>query len=649
MIDDLIEYDAMKNIAELDLDLAKIGEDIVKGYDMDVESRSGWTGEMKEAMDLALQVKETKNFPWQNASNIKMPLLTEAAIQFNSMMYPAIVPPVDIVKGRVVGEDKDGQKLEQSIRVSKHMSYQIHEEMEEWEEEMDAGLMVLPILGNMYKKTYYSDNKSRNMSDMLSPKEFVFDYNAKSLETAFRKTHVIPMTANDIRKEVVAGNYLDESLSAPVQKDEEREGESAPQVDESTPYDVLECHTYLDIDEDGLMEPYIVTVEHSSKKVLRITTGFDVSDIVTNENGEIIDVPQLQYFTKYGFVPNPDGGSLDLGLGKLLGPTNHSVNTLINQLIDAGTKANMGGGFLGRGLKIKGGSLKFTMGEYKRVDSSGQDLGRNIVHLPVNEPSGTLFSLLGLLINQAQRLASTLDSQVGENPGQNQKATTSAIVKEEGQKIFNGIYKRAHRSLKKELKKIFRLNSLYLAPESYLNVLDGNYPPEMAQVIKQTDYDLKSVNIIPAADSQYTSSQQKMMKAQALLQKIPLGVNPQIALRRALEAEDQPGIDEIMNYQPPPNPELIKQQDESKLNWAKFELDVVKAQQEDLRVQSQAILALAQAEGIEAGNQLEQYKLQLESIAARSEGLGQKANALGTPTAEGMANNEGEQMVQGQP
>jgi chaperonin GroES len=645
MLDDLIEFDSYQNIAEeLDLDLAKIGDEVVEGFEADLRSRNGWEEEMKEAMDLVLQIREAKNFPWEDASNVKMPLMTEAAMHYNSMMYPALIPTVDIVKGRIVGKDPDGQKNESAIRISKHMSYQVLEEMEEWEEEMDIGLMIQPILGNMYKKTYYSDGKARNMSDMLSPKEFVVDYNTKNLESAFRKTHIIPMNLNDVRKEVLFGNFLDEDYGTPQQMDKEKEGESPPQVDQSTQLEFLEIHTYLDLDSDDLLEPYIVTVERKSKKVARIVTCFDVDQILADDQ-TVIDVPQLQYFTKYGFVPNPDGGFLDLGLGKLLGPTNHSVNTLINQLIDAGTKSIMGGGFLGKGLRVKGGKLKFTMGEYKRVDTPGQDLARNIVHLPQIQPSAVLFQLLGMLINAGQRLSSTLDSQVGENPGQNQKATTSAIVQEQGQKIFNGIYKRNLRSLKKEFKKLFYLNSIYLDDESYLNILDGAFPPEMEQTIKRIDYDVASVNIIPAADSSYQSQTQKMAKAQALMQKIPTGmVNPQVALRAVLEAEEQPNIDQIMDVgQPQPSLDEVKQKDESKLNWAKLQLDVIKAEQDDIKIQSQAILALAQAEGIEPGQQIEQYKAELAAIVTRSKDLGAQASGIRTAERDSNSGMEAEQ------
>ena len=557
MLNDLIRFANLQNIAEeLDDDtLGKLGEKVVNGFNDDVSDRSEWDNEMQDAMDLALQIMEQKTFPWKGASNVKVPLLTEAAVQYNAKMYPALVPTTDIVKPRIVGNDPDGQKRESGIRVSKHMSYQMLEEMEEWEEEMDRGLIVQPILGNMYKKTYYCPMEERDISEMLTPHEFIMCNNAKSIDKSYRKTHHFPMSENDVRSQILMGNFLEVELGEANYRKEDVEASSI-----THDYHILEQHTYADLDNDGLEEPYIVTVEKDSKNVLRVTAGYDVDEILHRE-GEVIQVPQEQYFTKYGFMPNPTGSIMDLGLGKLLGPINHSVNTLINQLIDAGTKSNMGGGFLGRGVRIKGGKMTYAMGEYKRVDASGDDIRKNIIHLPTNEPSSVLFSLLSFLVNAGQRLASTLDAQVGENPGQNQKATTTIEVVKAGQQIFGGIYKRNHRALKREIKRIFYLNSKNLPPASYLNVLDG-IPPELGDQIFKTDYDMKSLNIVPTADSQYVPQQVKMMKAQALLQKIPTGmVNPQVAMKRALEAEEQVGIEEIMTVpQAGPSPEQIEMQ-----------------------------------------------------------------------------------------
>ena len=640
-LQELYEYDG--NLADLltQDELNKIGSDVIDGFDVDMKSRETWDGEMKDAMSLALQVKEEKTFPWRNASNVKMPLLTEAAIQFWSRMMPALIPGKDLVKSRVIGEDRDGQKKNQGIRVSKHMSYQMLEEMEDWESEMSIGMMILPILGNMYKKTYLG--KKTNISEMLSPSEFVINNNAKNMETAYRKSHILYKTKNDIRKEVLRGNYLDIKLGEPKQKEAD-DGSTPPEIDNTTPFKVIEQHTYLDLDEDELEEPYIVTVDYHSKQTLSIEPCFDLDGIESNEDEEVIDVEQIQYFTKYGFIPNPDGGIMDLGLGKLLGPTNESVNTLINQLIDAGTKANMGGGFLGRGVRIKGGSQRFTMGEYKRIDSSGQDLARNIVHLPVNDPSPTLFNLLGLLINAGQRLASTLDSQIGENPGQNQKATTTMAVQEQGQKIFNGIYKSNLSSLNKEVKKLFKLNSYHLPAESYLNVLDLTIDPELGEEIKKSDYDLESLNIVAAADPSYSSRQEKMAKAASLQQKMGTGlINNQVAMKEILEAEEQPNIEALLQLpEQQPSIEMLELQHSKQIDWANVEIKALELQQEEVKISAEAIYKLAQAEGVEEGTQLDQYRAQVEELVAKSKDVGQRASAIKPTEPSGVSGLEGQ-------
>ena len=329
MLNDLIEFANLQNIAEV-LDesrLNEIGEKVVSGFDTDVSDRWEWDEEMSDAMDLALQVMEEKTYPWKGASNVKVPLLTEAAVQYNARMYPALIPSTDIVKPRIVGNDPDGQKRESGIRVSKHMSYQMLEQMEEWEEEMDRGLIVQPILGNMYKKTYYCPMEGRNISEMLSPHEFICCNNAKSLEKSYRKTHHFPMSENDVRSNILMGNFLDEDLGDANYHREDHESSTI-----THDYHVLEQHTWEDLDDDGLEEPYIITVEKDSQKVLRITAGYDVNNILHRDN-EVIQVPQEQYFTKYGFIPNPNGSIMDLGLGKLLGPINHSVNTLPRSLL----------------------------------------------------------------------------------------------------------------------------------------------------------------------------------------------------------------------------------------------------------------------------------------------------------------------------
>ena len=190
-------------------DLNYIGEEVCEGYEEDKDSRKQWENNIKEWYDLALQVAEEKTFPWVGAANVKYPLITIAALQFNARAYPALIPGTKPIRGRVIGKDVDGSKVERAIRVAKHMSYQILEQMPDWEEEMDKLLFALPIVGCMFKKTYYDTVLQRNVSEVVYPKELVVDYWAKTLDTADRITHVLALRENEIYEKVESEVFRD--------------------------------------------------------------------------------------------------------------------------------------------------------------------------------------------------------------------------------------------------------------------------------------------------------------------------------------------------------------------------------------------------------------------------------------------------------
>jgi len=632
-IDLLKKYEALDNIApELDEEfLEQLGSDVCDNFEDDLSSRSDWEENYQDAMKLASQMVEEKSFPWDGASNMKYPILTEAAIQFNARSYPALVPNDSVVKSRVVGFDPTGQKSDAAIRVSRHMNYQLLEEMEEWEEDMDKLLLAVPIIGCMFKKSYYDPIKRRNVSVAVYPRNFVVDYYTTDLDSAYRKTHIVDSNSNEIAQMVAAGVYSDIDLGQAENNDQQTNDEitglTKPSPSEATDHQLLEQHTYLDLDDDGIEEPYIITVDRETRQVIRIIVGFNVSEIIVNQNNDIVSIPQKQFFVKYGFVPSPDGSFYDMGFGQYLAPLNGAVDSLINQLIDAGTMANAAGGFIGGRSGLKSGSISLNPFEWKQLNVSGGDLKKSIFPLPVREPSQTLFNLLGMMINQAQRLSSTVDSMVGENPGQNQKAATTLAVLEQGSKVFSGIYKRLHRSFKKELKILFRLNSEYLTPESYFNVLDLNVGKgEIAQILK-ADYDVKSVNLVPTADTSVSSQQQKIAKAQAALDLVNTGyVNGQEATKRVLEAMEQPDIESLMKVpEQGPSKDQIEMQFKEKelaLKEKQFQLDVVKVQQEDVGIQTKSILDLAKAEAAEEGSQLASYQFALKQLVEASKAEG---------------------------
>jgi chaperonin GroES len=614
-LDKLLEQ---ANIAEqLDEELLnKIGDEVYDGYRRDVESKRAWDQQVDQWVKLAAQVKDVKTYPWPNASNIKYPLLATAAMQFAARAYPSLVPSDGkIVQFKVVGVDPQGQKAALADKLAKHMNYQLLEDMEDWEEEMDRLLIQLPIVGCMFKKTYFDPIRKRNCSKLVGPKDLVVNYWATSLDTAHRKTEVIPMTKNQITAMQNAKLYLDCDLpevrsmpELPFKADVH--GNVAPsQADATTPYVILEQHTFWDLDEDGYDEPYVITIEESSKKVLRVVARFDSDGIITADDGTLICIEPVEYYTKYGFIPNPDGGFYDIGFGHLLGPLNESANTLVNILVDSGHLSTLQAGFIGKGLRLKMGESRFQPGEWKSVNATGDDIKKQIFPLPVKEPSEVLFKLLGMILDSGRELASVAEIFTGKMPGQNTPATTTQATIEQGMKVFTAIYKRTFRALAKEFRKIFRLNSLYA--ENFQRaqlILDEPIGPQ--------DYDRKSYDVCPTADPTAVSTTQKLQKAQMLMELLPLGtINVMEATKRILEGQEQPTVEALMQQpQPQVDPKVQAVQAKMQMDKEKHQMDMV-GKQMDLKFEEMKMLMDKKHE--EEMNamkmQMEQMKFQQES------------------------------------
>lgn len=590
-----------KNVAS-DLDeqeLARIGERVVTEFELDCESRHEWFLRSQEYFKLALQLSREKTFPWPGASNVQFPLLTVAALQFQARAYPSLLPnDGNIVKARVVGSSGGGT-ADIAIRVGKHMSYQLMEEMDGWEEGMDKMLLALPIVGSLFKKTYFSPGKNKNCSDVVYPKDLVVNYYANSLEEATRISHVLKLTPNQIRERQLAELFLDVDLGDNVVQQDDNvdsivlaQGLHEPSEDEDSPRTIIEQHRYLDLDEDGYKEPYIVSVDLASKKVLRIVPRFTTGMVEYDEQGKnVMRITAQQYFTKFTFIPNPDGGFYDLGFGVLLGPINHTVNTLINQLIDAGTLSNLQSGFIGRGVRLRGGETTFRPGEWKMVNATGDDLRKSIFPMPVREPSTVLFNLLGMLITAGKELSTISEIMVGKTPGQNTPATTTMAAVEQGMKVFTAIYKRIYRSLKEEFEKLFALNKEYMPQFSDFSPPDN---PNVGMSITVDDYRNPNVKIIPGADAAVSSEQQRLAKAQALMELFPILPNKGEVIKRILIAQEQEDFEVLLQQPGPPPPS--EQEMEHQREMTKLQIEAKKADDEGKLKEAQTQLALVQAQ-----------------------------------------------------
>lgn len=599
--------------------LLEIGEKVHKGWEADEESRKDWMDQNEEWIKLALLKRTNKTFPWPKASNVKYPLLSTAAMQFSARAYPALVPADGkVVKARVIPYDPDGKLSQKAERIARHMSYQILCEMDGWEEDMDKLLMTMAISGICFKKTFHNKMTGKHESKLVYPENFVINYWAKDIESAYRKTELLFYNENEYVEKVRNNNeYLDIGLEE-IQADSTQLDQNQTAIiadlvpsenDEATPFVFLSQHTFLDLDDDGYEEPYIVTVHRDTKKVVRITARWDQAGVFKDEKGKIIAIKPVETFTAFPFIPNPDGSIYALGFGLLLGPINESVNSLINQLVDSGTLNNLQSGFIGKGLRLKFGPTPMQPGEWKVVNATGDDLSKSIFPLPTKEPSAVLMNLMNLLITSGNQLASIAEIMVGKMPGQNTPATTTQETVKQGMAVFTAVYKRVYRAALSEYKKLYRLNRItpgIVEKESKI----------LGVPLQQSDYDNDNY-IVPGGDPTGDSESTKAMKVQQVMGLMQMQtLDPMAVTAWAMQAMEIPNYQGLlMKPQPPqPDPEAQKMEMEMQMEQQKAQMEA-QAQQQKLQIEQQ----LAQLK-----IQLEQAKLEFQKQKQAMDMQGQK-------------------------
>lgn len=536
------------NVAELlsDRELSKIAGDVIDGFETDEGSADEWRELSQKAMEIAKQTLEVRNEPLAVSSNVKYPAITQAGIEFASRTYPEFVKGDRVAKFKVVGTPTNSLALDRANRVERFLNYKLMSRTD-WEEQTDKLLHTLPIIGVVFKKVYYDPIADSFTTELCSPYDVVVNHSVDSLKKASRITHVLELTHNDIREKITTGLFIDVDIDTLSTNSYNMSYGDDDEIDtEKDTFTVLEQHCYIDLDNDGYKEPYIVTVHRDSRTVFRIVANFKEDDVIKTPENEVIRINNETYFVDYHFIPNPDGGFYSLGIGQLLYPINEAINTVINQLIDAGTLGNLQGGFIGRALRIKSGEFRIKMGEWKSLDTPpASKISDHIYPLPVKEPSPTLFQLLGTLISTVKELAQVSEITQGNQLAQNAPATSVMALLEQGLTVYNAIQKRIFRSFKKELEQIYKICYYYLDDVEYQQVLND----QMALVL--VDFNLSDMDIVPVATPGNSSTAQRMARAQAISQlpSVPQYLKD-VEILKALDFSDQ----EIQQLVPPPNP-----------------------------------------------------------------------------------------------
>ena len=638
-----------------DQEIAKISEQVSQRYEYDLNSRSDKQKRLKEIVDLAMCISKGKSTPWENCSNIIFPLTAMAANEFAAFCYPEIIKDEETAKAKIIGKDLGtpainnageimmgpngepimqyaGAKYARGQRVTTYMNWQLFKQMPCWPKEMDNMFTALPVVGTMFKKIFYNPVQQFPDSQLIFPDRIVIHDKARDLKVA-PVTHVIELYEQEIveriRKDIFidfkfdkdVGDYLESKLIS--LQDDYR---SSSDYSTSGQHIMLEQHCFYDLDKDGYAEPYIVTWHQMTKTIVSMIKRFREKDITYNSKGQISYIKPIQFFQPYIFMPSPDGSFYGQGLGHLLYNSNMAINSNLNQLTDAGTLGNLGGGFISKSMKIVTGEARFRPGEWKVVDNMGMDIQNGLVPLPAPQPSSVLLSLLTFLTESGKELGLLRNMLSGEQAA-NIAPTTQMMQTDAALKPFRAIFKRIYNSLAGELDKLFKLNQEYVNNKQYLKVLDE----DESMVDVHADFNSEDFDIIPVADIDALTNMQRMNQSAFLMNFINDPYFNGIHIRKTIcEGANIPNLDKLIVQPPQPQPdplvqmEMVKQQNRSR----ELEIEAIKVagQLEDAKYKTQEILAnielkrteaiknIADAEAKERGHQLTQYESEVQAI-----------------------------------
>ena len=501
------------NLAEFisESTLQSLSSELVADYEADMNSRRDWIDTYAKGIELLGLKYEERTEPWAGACGVTHPLLMEAAVKFQSETIMETFPASGPVKTVIIGKETP-EKKDASVRVAADMNFRLTEEMLEYRPEHERLLISLCLAGNAFKKIYFDPALGRQTAVFIPVEDIVVPYGATSLENAERVTHRMRKTKNELRRLQVAGFYRDIELGEPMRVIDELEKAKHKDAGLSAITDnrfqILEMHVDLDLEgyEDtdahgevtGIALPYIVTIEKGTSEILAIRRNWLEDDKLKLKR---------QHFVHYPYVPG--FGFYAFGLIHLIGGHTKAATSLVRQLVDAGTLANLPGGLKSKGLRVKGDDTPIAPGEFRDVDLPSGAIRDNILPLPYKEPSATLVTLMDKIVDDARGMASTADLNVSDMSGQAPVGTTLAIL-ERTLKTMSAVQARIHYAMKQEFKLlagIIRDNT----PQSY------SYEPEIGEAAaKQSDYDM--VDVIPVSDPNASTMAQRVVQYQAVFQ-----------------------------------------------------------------------------------------------------------------------------------
>lgn len=671
-------------------ELACIGHEVIEAAERDLVTMAEWKKFVDEGIKLCKQEFEPKNDVIHNGANFKTDILTSAANAFGNKAIVELMRDPNLVKTNIVGSDTiknvidrklseaqrmkaeleeiqpqieaakqqgvdtadlkeaakkiadDIAKSENEVKVKKQelrirneraarvavlMNWQVNHNIPNWREDMEAMMYSLPLVGTLFRKSFYDETQGCNVSATIKYPDYIVNQQTESMEKCLSFIHIMNFSKSEYEARVKSGVWSEIDIYA---KDSEgyegsNEAEGAETSDDNC-NKFYEQYGWLDLDEDGIDEPYIITVHVNTRKVVRVMARYAEDTIITrfeNERAQpflkaqrarvkkikaeaeelnvtpqypdpkdttgykVVRVLPRGVITKYGLIPSFDGTFLDIGFYHILGATVMGVNKTANDLLDAGTLYNVNSGIVSADFrgKTSGGEIDIGNGKFVKSDLKAAQLQGSIVQFPFKEPSQVLYALNEKLENQARAFSNAIDA--GGQIQANTAPTTALALIQESLIQHSAHMARIIRSIGKEASILFELTKDYFSQEDYIRVTGD----DAANI--DEDFDLEGLSIVCGANPEMSSRMQRMILAQAELEQVPLvtqaGGNPIPIIKNYFKRIGTENLDEIFPNESEMTPEE-KAQMEQMREAQQAQLQYQKRQDQFLEAQTQILL-----------------------------------------------------------
>lgn len=493
--------------------LTKLASDLEAAIDNDLMCRSDWEKSYKAGIELLGLHMEERSEPFPGACGVYHPLITEACVRFQAELTTETFPAAGPVRTKILGKETP-EKKDAARRVEEDMNHQLTDVMLEYRPEHERMLWNLPMSGSAFKKVYYDDNLGRQTSVFVPAEDIILPYGTTDLGTCNRLTHRFRKTMIDLERLQKSGFYRDievqpqQASTNDIQEKKDKESGNSPLNDDRPELyevhadlvltDCCQDNDILPFDDGEIARPYVVTLVKGQSIVLAIRRNWQ-------ENDE--KALKKQHFVHYQYVPG--FGAYGFGLFHLVGGYARSATSVLRQLVDAGTFANLPGGYKTKGLRVKGEDAPVKPGEFRDVDVGSGTLKDNIMPLPFKEPSAVLAGLLDKIIEDGRRMAATADIKIADMSSQAPVGTTLALL-ERTLKVMTAVQARCHYVLKQEFGLLAGIIRDYKDD-------DYAYEPETGgRSARKADFAM--VDVLPVSDPNAATLSQRVVQYQAALQ-----------------------------------------------------------------------------------------------------------------------------------